>query len=270
MSIDRILAAQAGVISRAQAVAAGMSRNDVDDHVRLRHWWPLHPRTYLAGRHAYTDEVAVRAAVLWAGAGAVLSGAAAAWWRGLVERPPATVTVTIPRRRASRRRDGVLLVRRDLAQLDVTSLRGIDVTARPLTLLDTAVELGEPGAAWLESRLRAAGTGFDDLLAAHRRTAGGPGAAGARSVLLVAAERAAASAERLLARMLHDAGVAGWHRVPAGIAFPAARVLVEVAAVPSPPPRPGWRVLTCRWQDVLAQPDAVRRRIDCEVISTTS
>ncbi|MEJ3659049.1 hypothetical protein WEH80_39440 [Actinomycetes bacterium KLBMP 9759] len=270
MNLDGILAAQAGVITRAQALAAGMSPAEVDDRVRLRHWWPLHPRTYLAGRHDHTDEVTVRAALLWAGAGAVLSGAAAAWWHGLVEHPPATVTVTVPRRRTARVRDGVLLVRRNLAPPDVTSLRGLDVTTRPLTLLDTAVELGEPGAAWLDSRLRGGATGFDDLLAAHRRTAGSPGSAGARAVLTAAAERGAAAAERLIVRMLRDSGTTGWRRVPTGIVFPAARVLVEVAAVPAPLPRPGWTVLSCRWQDVLARPNAVRSRIEDNVMFTTS
>ena len=85
-----------------------MSRDAVDHRLRTRRWRPLHPRVYLVDGHRYDDEARVRAAVLWAGAGAVLCGAAAAWWHGMVDEAPATVGVTVPRggarARARRRR----------------------------------------------------------------------------------------------------------------------------------------------------------------------
>jgi len=42
-------------------------------------WEPLHPGVYLSEGHPYTDEVRVRAAVLWAGPDAVAHGVTAAW-----------------------------------------------------------------------------------------------------------------------------------------------------------------------------------------------
>ena len=109
-----VLARQAGVVSREQAVAAGMTPDAVDHRLRTRRWRPLHPRVYLAAGHRLDDEVTVRAAVLWAGAGAVLSGVAAAWWHGMVDGAPATVGVTVSRRRCPRPRPGVRVRRRDL------------------------------------------------------------------------------------------------------------------------------------------------------------
>jgi hypothetical protein len=88
MRLDDLVARQAGVISRDQAVAAGLSRDAVDHRLRLRRWRPLHPRVYLVGGHRYDEEVKVRAAALWAGEGAALSGVAAAWWHaGASSRP---------------------------------------------------------------------------------------------------------------------------------------------------------------------------------------
>ena len=48
MTLDNLLARQAGVISRAQALAAGLSRDHVDHRVKARRWQPLYPGVYLA------------------------------------------------------------------------------------------------------------------------------------------------------------------------------------------------------------------------------
>ena len=86
--MQNLLDAQAGVISRAQAMASGMSRDAVDHRVSTRRWQPVHPRVYLVAGRPLDAEARIRAAVLWAGPGAVLTGAAAAWWQGLPARPP--------------------------------------------------------------------------------------------------------------------------------------------------------------------------------------
>jgi hypothetical protein len=85
MALELLLARQAGVISREQALRAGLDVAAVDRMVRTRRWQPLHPRVYLVDGHRYDDEARVRAAVLWAGAGAVLCGSAAAWWHGMTD-----------------------------------------------------------------------------------------------------------------------------------------------------------------------------------------
>ncbi len=114
MSLDAVLARQAGVISRDQALGAGLSRDSIDHRVRARRWRPLHPSVYLAAGHRLDDEVRVRAALLWAGEGAILSGRAAAWWWGLATEPPPAVVLTVPRMRRLRRRLDVDIRRRDV------------------------------------------------------------------------------------------------------------------------------------------------------------
>ena len=82
MTLDNLLARQAGVISRAQALAAGISHTTIDHRVKARRWQPLYPGVYLAADRrpgsAADDEVRVRAALLWAGEDALLCGRAAA------------------------------------------------------------------------------------------------------------------------------------------------------------------------------------------------
>jgi hypothetical protein len=168
--LDAVLERQAGVVSRAQAVAAGLDPREVDRLLARRRWRPLHPRVYLVAGHPLTDEARVRAAALWGGEGTVVVGAAAAWWHGLSPRAPATVGLAVPRR-CPAPRPGVLARRRTLPAADVVVLRGLAVPVRPLALLDTAVETGTEGAALLR---RALGHDVDlgELRAVAARSAG--------------------------------------------------------------------------------------------------
>ncbi len=130
MSLDTILVRQAGVVSREQALAAGLSPDAVDHRLRLRRWRPLHPRVYLAAGHRLDDEARIRAALLWAGDDAVLSGVAAAWWFGMAEEAPATIGLTVGRDRRPRPRPGVSVRRRDLPAEDLVRWRGLRLTDR--------------------------------------------------------------------------------------------------------------------------------------------
>jgi hypothetical protein len=51
---------------------------------------------YLVAERELTDAARVRAAALWAGEPATVSGLAAAWWHGLRSDPPLTVEISIP------------------------------------------------------------------------------------------------------------------------------------------------------------------------------
>ena len=143
-----LLHRQAGVVSRAQALAAGYAPHEVDRWVARRRVSPVHPRVYLAAGHPLTDEARVRAAVLWAGEDAVVAGLAAAWWHGLLPRAPATVGVTVPRR-CPGARSGVRTLRLVRNADDVVTLRGLAVPVRPLAVLEAAVEAGAGGPALL-------------------------------------------------------------------------------------------------------------------------
>jgi hypothetical protein len=269
MPLDVLLARQAGVISREQAIGAGLTAGAVDHRLRLRRWRPVHPQVYVIGPQPIDDEVRARAAVLWAGEGAVLSGAAAAWWHGLLDRPPAVLALTVPARRPSRPRPGLAVRSRTLVAQDRDERRGLPVTAPPLTVLDAAVELGPAGPALLERALRRS-VDCADVHAALQRAQDAPGAAAAARLLATAAARAGTAAERALVRLLHESGTRGWYAgFPlAGrrwaVAFPAARVVVHVVGWAwrsgedhAPDTPVGWSVLRLDWPQITARPRAV-------------
>ena len=281
MSVDSLLARQAGVISRRQAFAAGMTRDAVDHRVRVRRWHPLHPQVYLAAGHRVDDEVRVRAALLWGGAGAVLCGGAAAWWLGIAERAPATVRLTVQRSRNPRERPGIAVRRRDLDPCDVVEHRGLRVTARPVTVLDAAVELGAAGGRFLDRELQRS-VRFPAVYDAYCRSLGAHGSATAGRLLTAAADGSASVAERLLVRMLREAGVSGFqcgfsaNGFLIDVAFPAAMLAVEIdgwawhmdAARAQADKwrqnvlvRAGWTMLRFTWHDLVERPRAVLAEI---------
>lgn len=276
-TIDSYLTRQAGVISRAQALDAGMSSDAIDHRLRTRRWRPLHPRVYLVAGHRYDDEARVRAAACWAGEGAVLSGVAAAWWHGLVADPPLTVGVTVPRRRYPRSRPGVAVRRRELPAADRDDRRGLALTAPGLTVLEAAVELGARGGMLLDPALQRS-VRFPEVYAAYCRNLGSHGSATAARLLVAAADRSASVAERMLVRLLRESGLHDWRADFAAdgylldVAFPEVRVAIEIdgwawhmdvaraqadkhrqnALV-----RAGWVILRFTWHDLVQRPHVV-------------
>ena len=209
-----------------------MSAATVQRRAREASWTRLHPAVYLLAGHRLTDEVRVRAASLWAGEGAVVSGPAAAYWHGMLDRSPRTVELTIPRGSSPRCPSGVRVRRRDLAPIDVVGNRDLWLTAAPLTALETAVALPD-GSAFLDRALQRH-VRFPPVYRAYCRNIGRHGSSAAGRLLVAAADRADSAAERLLVRLLRDAGIGGWvlgH--PFGpwridLAFPQQKVAVEV------------------------------------------
>jgi len=233
VSLDDLVARQAGVLALHQAVAAGMSAATVQRRVRQGSWTRLHPAVYLVGGHRLTDEARVRAA--WLGAGenaAAVSGPAAAYWHGLIARAPEKIEVTIPRRLGPGNRPGVRVRRRDLLTADVVGTRGICLTGLPLTVLETAVAL--PGGSTFLDRALQRHIRFPTVYRAYCRNMGRRGSSTAGRLLVAAADRADSAAERLLVRIVRNAGITGWvigH--PFGpwrvdLAFPEEKVAVEV------------------------------------------
>lgn len=90
---------QRGVVSRAQAIRAGLSPDMIKFRVRSGRWQQLHPGVYatfsgIPGRGAW-----LWAALLAAGPGAVLSYQTAAELNGLSDEPTSPIHVTIPAQR---------------------------------------------------------------------------------------------------------------------------------------------------------------------------
>lgn len=208
MSLESLLVQQAGVVGLDQAVACGISARTVHRRAADGRWRRLHPRIYLAGGHRITPEVRIRAGALWAGPQAVVTGQAAAHWHGLLARAPAQVELTVPAAAKPRARPGLVLRRRDLDLLDVTTRNGLLVATPAFAALETAGELAD-GSAFLDRALQRR-IEFPDLLDAHLRNAGRPGFAATNAMIAAAADRADSAAERLLMRLLREGGIAGW------------------------------------------------------------
>lgn len=230
--VATLLRRQAGVVSRAQALASGLSPDVVDRRVATRAWVPQQPRVYRDRTHPANATARVWAAVLWAGEDAVLSGAAAAWWHGLAPAPADAdpVTVTVPRRRSPRPRPGIAVRRRDLPPRDRDRVRGLAVTGPALSALEAGVE---KGGAFLDAALRA-GADLEAVTQAYARNLGSHGSAGGHTLLVATARRSGLAARHRLVRALRAARVGGWRTdhpalgIVVELAFPQARIAIEV------------------------------------------
>jgi very-short-patch-repair endonuclease len=92
------------------------------------------PRVYAVGHPGRSTESDLAAAVLYAGPGAMLSHATAAWWLGLLKYPPKKIIVSTPRRISDR---GKIVVdgRRRIERI---WHRGLPVTDPSQTIIDFA------------------------------------------------------------------------------------------------------------------------------------
>lgn len=269
------------MISRAQAVACGLSARTVQRRVASGRWVDVLPGVYLADGHPLNDRARVRAAWLWAGPSSVVSGPAAAFWHGLLPHMSGPIQVTVPRSITRRSRGWVQVRRRDLADTDRLSRNGIGVTAVPLTVLETAVSWPD-GPAVLDRALQKGRVRFGDLHEAYCRSAGAYGMARAAVLLREAAIGAASLFERRLVTLLRRAGIDGFvlghpfGRDEIDFAFPAERVAVELdgwswhtdrdrfqadRTKGNALARAGWLVLRFTWDDLTRRPDDVVAQI---------
>jgi hypothetical protein len=145
-TIAALAGAQHGVVARVQLLERGLSKEDVDRRLRARRLHRVHQGVYAVGHRVLTLEGRWMAAVLAAGAGAVLShGTAAAAW-DLRPVGAGAIHVTIPSRSGRERRAGIRIHRTVLmSSEDVTVHRGIPITTPARTLIDLAKTLtGRP------------------------------------------------------------------------------------------------------------------------------
>jgi Transcriptional regulator, AbiEi antitoxin len=127
---------QSGVVSRSQALRAGLSRDMIKFRVRSGWWRPVHPGVYLTFTGTPGRSAQLWAALLGAGPGAILSHETAAELQRLSDRPTEAIHVTVPWQRRIASARGVSLHRsRRAAQIP---LAGGDppLTAVEETVLD--------------------------------------------------------------------------------------------------------------------------------------
>ena len=288
--IEGILRRQSGVISRAQAVAAGLSERQVDRRLAAGRWLSIHPRVYLAADRVLTDEARIRASSLWLGERATLSGIAAAWWHRLLPEPPSTVELTVPATRYVRTRPGIRVRRRDIGWEDRVEVQGLWVTSVPLTVLEAAVALGARGSELLDRALQGR-VRLAALYRAHCRNLGRRGAVAAGGMLVAAADQAASAAERKLIALLREGGIGGWRlhykvaEFELDLAFPQQRVAIEVDgwAWHSDVSRfrndrrrqnglvvAGWTVLRFTWHDLTQRREQVLAEIQAMIADSAT
>jgi very-short-patch-repair endonuclease len=190
--------------------------------------------------------------------------------------PARIVEVTVPRHARKNAPRGVRLRRRDLARDDIVRVRDLWLADVPFAALETAVALPD-GSVFLDRALQRY-VAFPALYRAYARNLGRRGSQQAARLVAAAADRADSAAERLVKKLLREAGITGWvvgH--PFGpyvidIAFPAVRLAIEfdgwawhVDAERFRNDRrkgnaiigAGWTLLRFTWHDLTRRPAAV-------------
>jgi len=206
MGEHRIIERQRGLITRAQALAAGMSRATVSRRLAEHEWYAVYPGVYRHAGAEVCDRLMLAAAILWLGSTAVVSGSWAAWWHEWCAEPIGPVSVTVPRSQPHRRHRYLDLRRRNLDPADVMVLRGVRVTSRALTALENAAL---PGGSDVFDRALQRHTPLDELQGSLERLAGAHGAAAARATLAERSDGTVSAPERELGRAIRKAGITG-------------------------------------------------------------
>ena len=106
---------QSGVVSRAQALQAGLSPDKVKFRVSSGRWQQIHPGVYATFSGTPDRRARLWAAVLSAGRGAVLSHETAAELHRLTDRPAGLIHVTVPARRKAIAPEGITIHRSNRA-----------------------------------------------------------------------------------------------------------------------------------------------------------
>ena len=133
--LAELAARQHGVISRAQLTRLGLSGSGIDNRVARGTLHIIHRGVYAVGHPAVAPDGLRMAAVLACGADAALSHVSAGALLEVRETVSVLHDVTAPTRG---RRPGLRVHRATLDPRDVTTVRGIPVTAPARTLIDLA------------------------------------------------------------------------------------------------------------------------------------
>lgn len=135
------------VLTRLQALAAGISRRAIAHRMRTGQWQRPYPRVYVTYSGPITEETRLAAALAYAGEGAALSHETALVRHGLRgNREPLHITIGQERRVADR--PGLTLHRSRLwSEADRRVVRGLACTNLERTILDLVDMAKTPGAA---------------------------------------------------------------------------------------------------------------------------
>lgn len=133
---SRLAGRQSGRVARYQLTYCGVGQPQIRSWLRNGYLIRRLPGVYAVGHAASSIEAVLTEAVLYAGPGAMLSHATAAWWLGLLDHHPRAIHVSTPRRCASRH--GIVV--HDRRALDRIWHRGLPVAPVSHVLLDLAAK----------------------------------------------------------------------------------------------------------------------------------
>ena len=137
--LARLAGSTHGVVTRAQLLSAGFTRDEITNRVRSGALLREYRGVYRVGHRAPSLEARYLAAVYACGDGALLSGRAAAHLLGILGGPPPTPEVTTP---TERKVPGVKTHRsRSMHPLDAQFRRGVPITSVARTIVDLAATL---------------------------------------------------------------------------------------------------------------------------------
>src|SRR5271166_6197777 len=101
VQLSRVASRQEGRVSWAQIKALGVDNKAVTAWLRQGYLHRRLPGVFAVGHSAGDIKADLAAALLYAGPGAMLSHATAAWWLGLLDRAPHLIHVSTPRQCSS-------------------------------------------------------------------------------------------------------------------------------------------------------------------------
>ena len=276
-----MVAAQRGVVTRAQLVALGFSPKAIEHRVRIGRLHRIHHGVFALGNPVLQSLGAETAALLYAGDNAVLSHESAAALWGLAS-TPSFVAITLIDRKA-RGQSGLRLHQvKALDIRDVTIHAGFPVTSAARTLIDCAARRPIEG---LLSEARVQRLVTDEVIAAAMDRC--PGRSGISSLRCLLADQyeqgySRSAAERLLRRLVKAAELqpATFNTYVLGFevdaVWPAQRLVVEVDGYRTHGHREaferdrkkdqaliaaGYAVIRFTWRDLTRRPFVVVARI---------
>jgi very-short-patch-repair endonuclease len=139
--IGALAAQQYGVVSLAQACAAGMTARQIHARVGAGRWELVLPRVYRIVGAVQSDQQSAMAAVMWAGSGALASHATAGRLWGLDGMRAPKVEVWVPAGRSPRLSAVTVHRGTRLDRADRTVLGSVPLTTPVRTLIDMAGRL---------------------------------------------------------------------------------------------------------------------------------
>jgi very-short-patch-repair endonuclease len=281
-AVRRHLLRQAGIITRAQALAAGLTARQVEHLLSTREWLVAFTGVYRLHASVPLPETRLWAASLWLGPSLLLADEGAAWWWGVLPDPPRRWTFVGHSRRRSQA--DVRVVDAFVHAQDRWHHRGLPVLSPPWSVLRAAATLEEArpgsGVALIDQAKQTRALRQSDLRRALDRHPGCWGTSTMRALLARTGDGAQSELERLAVTALRGAGITGFtpnltvrltdgQAVEIDIAFVDRRIAIELEgfafhSAASAFRRDlrrlnrlmaaGWTVRRFSWDDVVGDP----------------